>query len=149
MVSFYIDRLLPKLGFIPTSLTDTAVASAAIDRTGFNTAVIKVCNNAGTDLASGTLTITLTDGATNTAATAVTLATAIPAITLNATSGNFNYYYVDLSGINKYFKVVVTPDLTATEAGTVSVIVDVDVTLCDDRVNPASGKASTVYREAV
>ncbi len=146
MVSFFLDRLLPKQGFVPQSLTDTAVDTAAIDRTGFGSAVIKVSNAIGVDVAAGTIAVDIFEGASSSPATAVTLESAISDI--DVTAAGYNYYFLDLSGMNKYFKVTVTPDLTATEGGTASVDVAVDVILCDANADPASGSAKTIYRKS-
>jgi len=146
MLSFYVDRVLHKQGFAPSSFSGTtAVPTAAIDRLGFNTAFVIVDNAAASGTPTAvTFTLTFLDGATDSPATAVTLASAPAAYSVLA--AGCAMYTVDLTGFNRYFKAVLTPAFTG---GTVpAVVASCAIVLADSRVDPASGTAVTPLRKA-
>ena len=136
--TFMLDRVKDAYALASTTLTATTETStAAIDHTGFGSAFIIVKN--GVSSGNGR-TLKLYDGATSSPATAVTL-NATPAV-IDTTAVGQTTYQVNLAGFNQYFKATVTPS-TAT-----SVTFDVDILLCDARVDPASGTAVTPLRKA-
>lgn len=138
MITFFLDRIKSVYGLASTTLTATTETSAAaVDRLGFNSALIIVKNGVSS---GNTLTLKLYDGATSSPATAVSAEVTIP--TVDCTAVGQTIYQVDLSGFNRYFKATVTPG-TAT-----SVTFDVDYVLCDARVDPASGTAVVPVRKA-
>ena len=138
-ITFIGDRVKSVYGLASTTLTATTETStAAVDRTGFNYALVIVKNGVST---GNTLVFKLYDGATSSPATAVTLDVA--SVAADCTAVGQTIYQVDLSGLNKYFKATITPS-TAT-----SVTFDVDIVLCDARVDPASGTAVIPLRKAL
>lgn len=146
LASFFADRLKALLGFYPQSFTGTtAVDSAAIDRKGFNTAFVIVNNAAATGGPSAaTLTLTFSDGATSSPATAVTL-NATPAV-IDASAAACTMYTVDLSGFNRYFKATLTPAFTAGTAP--ADVAGMSILLSDAQINPATGTAVTPLAKA-
>ena len=130
-ITFLLDRIKSVYGLASTTLTATTETStAAVDRTGYGSALIIVKN--GVSSGNG-LTLKLYDGPTSSPATAVTLATT--PVVIDTTAVGQTVYQVALAGFNKYFKATVTPS-TAT-----SVTFDVDILLGDAQVDPASGTA--------
>ena len=146
MISFYADRVLHKQGFVPTSFSGTtAVDTAAIDRLGFNTAFILIDNAAASGTPTAvTFTLTFSDGATSSPATAVTLSAAPAAYSVLA--AGCAMYTVDLSNFNRYFKATVTPAFT--EGTEPAVVASCALVLADSRVDPASGTAVIPLKKA-
>lgn len=139
LTTFIGDRVKAVLGMAPTDFTSTTSAdTAAIQRHGYNTALILVSNSAGT---SGTLTLTFFDGANSSPVTAVTFDTT-PAV-INAAAAGLNLYTVNLSGFNDYFKITVTPALSSNHS-----YVSVDVLLGDAYKDPAAASVATIYSKA-
>jgi hypothetical protein len=145
MVTWILDRIKGVFGLAPATLTaatETFAPTGAgngIDRTGFRSLLIIVKNSASS---TNTLTLKMYDGATSTTATtAITFETSPTAI--DCTSAGQTIYQVDLSGMNKYVQVSLTP------LNTTSVVFDVDFVLCDAKINPATGTAVTPLRKSL
>jgi hypothetical protein len=139
MVTWIIDRIKDVYALASTTLTATTETStAAVDHTGFRTALITVKNGVSS---GNTLTFKMYEGATSSPTTAITF-DATPA-TIDTTAVGQTTYQVDLSGFNKYFKATITPSAAT------SVTFDANIILADDRVNPASGTAVVPLRKAM
>jgi hypothetical protein len=139
MISFVLDRGKVVHGLASTGFTGTTPHdTAAIDRLGFNSALIILNYSAGT---SGTITPTFYDGATSSPADAVTLETAAAAI--NVASAGSTIMQVDLSGFNRYFKVTLTPALGGNTSNITATVI-----LFDAVSDPGSGTAVTPLRKA-
>lgn len=109
------------VGVTPTSFgASTAVTGGNIVRGSAQTMAIIVnhaapTQTAGSGTPTGTITITLADGATTSPVTAVTMVTAIPGTDIAA--AGVDVYYVNLEGLNSNIKVTATAALTAAGGG--------------------------------
>lgn len=123
----------------------TAVTSALIDRLNADGSMARSAlinlNHGAQEVGTVKLTPTLIEGESDTPATAVTLKTALPEIACTAVGTNL--FQINLEGMARYFKVVITPAVTA------SGVVDVsaDVILGDMDHNPESTPA-VVYEKS-
>ena len=135
-ISFNLDRCKGVIAIAAGAYT-TAQTGAVIDRTGYNSAILSLPAGASS---GNTLTLTMFEGDGSTAATAVTLS-ATPAV-VTTTAATFTTYQLDLSGMNKNIKFVVTPGNSTSCAYALSVL------LFDARVDPGSGTAVTPLRKA-
>ena len=125
---------------------DTPITSVVIDRLDTNTgamarSALLAMNWAAATGGTVSAQLTLTDGSTTAAATAVTLKTALPSQSCAANGSAL--YQVNMEGMNRYFKVVLTP--THGTSGTC--LIGVTVTLGDMDINPES-TAATVYEKS-
>ena len=137
-ISFQLDRMKSVYGLASTTLTaKTETSTAAVDRSGYNSALIIVKNGVSS---GNSLVLKMYDGATSSPTDAITFNVSPSAIVTTAVGQTI--FQVDLSGFNKYFKATITP------AETTSVVFDVDIILCDAVKNPGSGTAVTPLRKA-
>lgn len=145
--SFYLDRFKGLLGYYPQSHTgSTAVTTAAIDRLGFNSAIVTVNYAVSTSNPSvATLTLSAVDGADTSPATAVTF-NATPTVINAKTTAGAQTYQIDLSGFNRYFKISMTPGFTGGTSP--DIVAGVSVLLVDAAIDPASGTAVTPLAKA-
>jgi hypothetical protein len=141
-----------KVGVTPTSFgASTAVTGANIVRGSAQSMAIVVnhaapTQTAGTGTPTGSITITLTDGATTSPVTAVTMVSAIPATDIAA--GGSDVYLVNLEGLNANIKVTATAALAAAGGGNTPLcLASVDVILGDFATEPQPS-ALTVYQRA-
>jgi hypothetical protein len=145
MATWIIDRIKGAYGLAPATLTaatETFAPTGAgngIDTTGFRTLLVIVKSSASS---GNSLTLKMYDGATSTTATTAVTFDATPAV-ITTTSAAQTIYQIDLSGMNKWVQISLTPSTTT------SVTFDVDFVLADARVDPASGTAVVPLRKAL
>jgi hypothetical protein len=139
-----------KVGVTPTSFgAATAVTGANIVRGSAQSMAIVVnhalpTQTAGAGTPTGTITITVADGATTSPVTAVTLS--IPAT--NIAAAGSDVYLVNLEGLNANMKITATADLTAAGGGNTPLcLCSVSVILADFATEPQPS-ALTVYARA-
>jgi hypothetical protein len=146
------QKLYPKEGCTPTSYgASTAVTGANIVRGISQSALIILhhalpSQTAGSGTPTGSIILTLADGATTSPVTAVAMVTAIPAVDIAA--AGIDYFLVNLEGLNANFKVTATAALTAAGGGNTPLcMASVEVILGDWNVEPQPS-ALAVYRRA-
>ena len=129
----------------------TAVTGEVIDRLGFDTLTVAVnralpSQTAGSGTPTGTLTLTFVEGATSSPVTAVTLKTAVAAIDVAA--AGVEYFTFDLTGVNRYLKVVATAALAAAGGGNTPLeLIGITAELSDANSEPQPS-AVTIYAKA-
>jgi hypothetical protein len=146
------QKLDVRVGVVPTSFgASTAVTGANIVR-GISQSAMIILNHAlpsqtaGAGTPTGTITLTLTDGATTSPVTAVTMETAIPAVDIAA--AGVSVFLVNLEGLNANLKVTATAALTAAGGGNTPLcMADVTVVLGDFSTEPQPS-ALHVYSRA-
>lgn len=145
-------KLYPKEGVTPTSFgASTAVTGGNIVRGIAQSALIILhhalpSQTAGAGTPTGSITLTLTDGATTSPVTAVTMVTAIPAVDVSA--AGIDYFLVNLEGLNANLKVTATAAIAAAGGGNTPLcMASVEVILGDFSTEPQPS-ALAVYRRA-
>ena len=139
LTTFIGDRIKGVLGVTSAAVTSTsAIATAIIDRLGFNTVILAVATGASS---GNSVTVALFEGtASDTAATAVTL-NGTPAV-ITTTAAAYTLYQFDVSGCQRYIKVTLTPGTTT------SLMIGANFILGDAVNNPGSGTAVSILAKA-
>jgi len=127
---------------ITTYATTTARVGNAIDRSGYDSAIVILQYGIASAGTVNTLTLSLNEGATNNPATAVTF-NATPAVPDSTAAAGIEIYHLDLRGMNKYIRFTCTP--AATGGGTT--YAGLTIVLGDKNVGPVPS-AVTVLRKA-
>ncbi len=139
-LTFIGQRAYAKYGCVKYGGTVAiTTTTATIDRLGFNSAILLV-SITPTDVTSGTLTSVLYEGATSSPATAVTLSTTMVVTWASVTTNTIGAFFIDLTGINRYFKVITTAAFSTSSATST---ISCSWLLCDPETNPSGYEGAT------